>query len=58
MFIVYIYSILMYLIEVDFCKSRIMYNLFLNFSFCLGNTFRGVYIFQIDFNLVRKFEKY
>ena len=47
-----------FLMEINFCRPRVIHGLFLNFNFCLESFFRVAYIFKIELNLVRKLIKY
>ena len=43
--------------EIDFCRSRVIHDLFLNFNFSLEIFHRGAYISKIELKLVRKLTK-
>ena len=40
-----------FLIEIDFCKERVIHSLFLNFRFCLESFFRGACVSKFELNL-------
>ena len=46
-----------FLMEIDFCRLRVIRGLFINFNFCLEIFFRGAYKYKIELNLVRKLKK-
>ena len=43
-----------FLMEIDFCRPRVIHGLFLNFNFSVETFFRGAYKFKIELNFVRK----
>ena len=43
--------------EINFCRIRVINDLFLNFNFCLGVFFRRAYKCKIEFELGQKTDK-
>ena len=43
-----------FLMEIDFCRPKVVHGLFLNFNFYLEIFFRGTYKSKIELNLARK----